>query len=111
MADRESNGVSYRSRRQGVSRIPYTDPQGFKWLVDVPQGMEDRPELGVRVGPPDLSDTDLPEDIARRLNHQLFNRGIITTEQATARTGEITAALSAALKVSTTTILNLYQGG
>ena len=111
MAPGQPTGSRARTRRPGVARIVYTDLDGYWYLVDVPVGHEDRPDLGVRVGPPDLSDLGLPQEIAVELNHQLYNRELYTREDARQRPQEVTAALQAAYRVSATKLLNLYQTG
>ncbi len=111
MATDQSKQHGSRSRRPNIETVEYEDDLGFKYLVDVPVGRHDLASIGVRIGPPDLSSLDLTDTVKRALNHQLFNRGIITERDARMHPNEVASAVQAALKVSTTSILNLYLTG
>jgi hypothetical protein len=65
---------------------------------------------GVPVGPPNLEVLDLPKEIEIRLNNELYNRGIITAQDAVKRRPEILGALMAALKVDAGQIVDVYIG-
>ena len=64
---------------------------------------------GIVVGPPDLSDLGLPEEVTIRLHNELFNRGIIRRSDARPKRAEIHAALMAALRVDAERIITLYE--
>lgn len=82
---------------------------GKKCRVIVPdEASENTWQYGVLVGPPDLSELGLPEDIEVRLNNELFNRGLITKRDLRRRGAEVVAALQAALKVDAQRIIELY---
>lgn len=90
-----------------MKRLTYTDGDGRKFLVLMPDNMpESQISKGVRLGPPDLSFLHLPIDVEIRLNNQLFARGIIETPNL----AEINNALHAALKVDAQAIAALYRG-
>jgi hypothetical protein len=65
--------------------------------------------MGIPVGPPNLSELGLPENIERALSIELFNRGLITRDDVRRRPQEVLAALQAALKINATKIMNLYR--
>jgi hypothetical protein len=89
--------------------VNYEDEDGFLWLVAIPDDAPDSAaSMGVPIGPPDLSSLNLPLETARRLNLQLHARGLFTAKDLRKRHHEIFAALQAALRVDTTTIVNLY---
>lgn len=86
---------------------------GFKYKVQVP---DDAPEYlwyaGVIVGPPSLDGLgELDEETKRRLNNELFVRGLITEKDVRKRANEIQAALQSAFRVDVATILEAYSRG
>jgi len=92
--------------------IVSTEIDGFKYKVQV---MDDTPEYmwnkGVIVGPPDLSELNLNNELRRRLNNELFNRGLITERDIRKRAHEIHAALQAAFKTDVNVIMEAYSRG
>lgn len=64
---------------------------------------------GIIVGPPDLSELGLPEEVTTRLHNELFNRSIIRSSDARPRRAEVHAALMAAFRVDSERIIQLYE--
>jgi len=92
-----------------MKRASYIDEEGFKWTVALPDELpESDAPIGVHIGPPPLDSLNLPPDIARRLNNQLFERGLLTFADVQARRLDVFGALQAALKVDVETIAGLY---
>ena len=90
-------------------KTSFTDDTGRMWMVLVPEGSEKDGHQGIPVGPPDTSGLGLPEEIDVRLNNQLFHRGLFTWRDVKRDQVQVTAALQAALKISATSILNLFK--
>lgn len=94
-----------------LKKVSYTDPEGRLKLVLLPDSeSEENAEIGVPVGPPDLSELDLPTELEIKLNNELFNRGILTAQDALRRRSEISAAIQYVLKLDTERIINIYAG-
>lgn len=93
-----------------MRRVTHTDRQGRKTLVEIPNDAPaENAAYGVRVGPPCLKDLNLPRDIEIRLHNQLYDRGLLGAKDVKGKTQEVFAALQAAFRVDTVTILNLYS--
>ena len=95
--------------------VDYTDEQGAKWRVRVPDDMApDEYHEGIPIGPPDIIETMMQrgwnEEAAIRLHNALFDRGIITKKDVL-RIRDVQAALMAALKTDAQTIQTLYLLG
>ena len=83
---------------------------GKEYVVLVPQDAEARDySKGLIVGPPDLSELGLPSELELRLHNELLNRGLITANDVRRHPEAVIGAWQAALKVSGTELLNLYQ--
>lgn len=94
-----------------MRQITYTDPDGFLWRVELPDGAEDTDAtLGIPLGPPDVRELGLPDDLAQRLNAQLAARGLYTYNDVLKAGGirTILAAWQQVLQVDASTIMNLY---
>lgn len=95
-----------------LQRIEYTDTDGRKKVVLLPEGTsKEQAEIGIPVGPPNLEALGLPLELEVRLSNELFNRNILTQTDALKRRSEIAYALQAALKLDVESILNQYLGG
>lgn len=82
---------------------------GYKYKVTVPNDSEPSTwQYGVIVGPPDLSDLNLPSNVKSKLHAELYNRGLITRQDIDKRGSEVFAALQAALRIDVASIVNLY---
>lgn len=64
---------------------------------------------GILIGPPDLGELGLGEELTTRLHNELFNRGIVRRIDARARRAEVHAALMSALKVDAEKIIQIYE--
>lgn len=94
-----------------LRRTTWIGPDGRKWLRGIPEGapLSDA-AIGVPLGPPDLSDLELPEEIHVRLHNALFDRNVFSARDARKDPREINSALVSAFRVSTHRILQLYEG-
>lgn len=82
---------------------------GFKYRVQVPNdSLESTWQYGIVIGPPDLSVLQLDEETTKRLNNELFVRGLITEKDVRKRTHEVFGALQAALSVDVQTVIQAY---
>lgn len=91
-----------------LKRVEYKDEDGRKFLVEVPDGFEDMPESGISIGPPELTDLNLPLELEVKLNNQLFDRKLFTPADVRRRPEEIRAALMAVLRLDVLRIRSLY---
>jgi len=89
-------------------KVEYRDADGRKFLVRVPEGFEDEPESGILIGPPDLSELELPLEMEVQLNNQLYDRKLFTPADVRRRPEDIGAALKAILRVDVLRIRSLY---
>lgn len=95
----------------GLRRVAYTDSEGRLKISLLPdKALDIEAPNGVPVGPPNLEELKLPRDIEVRLNNELYNRGIITAQDAVKRRPEVLGALMAALKVDAGQIVDVYIG-
>jgi len=90
-------------------KIEYKDELGRKFLVAIPEGYEDEPETGIKIGPPDLDGLNLDEKHEALLNNQLYDRKLFTWSDVRRRPDEIRAALMATFKADVVAIMNLYK--
>lgn len=89
----------------------YTDNDGRRFQVLMP---DDAPEsharYGVIVGPQvDLSFLKLPQEVATRIHNALFDRNILTYEDARSRLLEVRSAVQAALGSTVEAVIEAYQ--
>ena len=87
----------------------YEDESGRWWKVRVPEGATTPVSMGIPVGPPDISELNLPDDVGVRLHNQLFNRGLFTRDDLRGRGREVQAALQAAYRVDAVAVTALYR--
>lgn len=90
-----------------LKRASWTDPEGRKKVVLIPEE-SDQAEMGIPVGPPDLTKLGLPLELEVRLNNELVNRGIITDIDALRNRSEISLAIQSALKLDANRVLDMY---
>lgn len=90
-------------------RKHYTDDTGRMWAVLVPDDEDVDPEMGIPIGPPDLTGLDLPEETAVRLHNQLFARGILTKADFKGKQQQLFAALQAAYKVDIAKVTQMFD--
>jgi hypothetical protein len=95
----------------GLKNAIYTDDTGRKHSVLLPEGVpEEEAEKGIPLGPPDLTELGLPEEIGVRLHNELFYRGIITGNDALRNRPSIMSAIQSCLKLSVDNVLGIYLG-
>lgn len=88
----------------------YEDMDGRKFKVQIPDDAPDsHARLGIVIGPPDLSELDLPLAVEVRLNNQLFNRGLFRKGDIRRRREELAAALAATLRLDIQTLEGVYS--
>ena len=109
MAGSKQPGKTDRASRGTLVWVTYVDPDGRQFVVLVPEGKEQWPELGIPVGPPDLTSLNLPLATEVRLNNQLFNRGLLTLDDVRRHTDQVTAAIQATFKVDVASVTALYR--
>ena len=86
----------------------YTDSDGRKWAVWLPEGVPDRDaSLGLPLGPPPL-DLDLPEGLAIKLHNELFARGLFTYGDVKRRPQEVVEAVRAVIRVTRERVMAAY---
>lgn len=89
-----------------MRRVNYTDLQGRKFLVEIPDNKPDSEAVrGVRIGPPDLAPLGLPVAVEVRLNNALHARKLWDR----ASSEQCRDALMAALKLDAFAIAELYR--
>jgi hypothetical protein len=97
------------NRALGMRRVTYQDDKGRKWDVWLPDGAPDTDApLGVPIGPPDLSELDLPEHVLLRLHTELYAREIFTANDALKGIAAINAALQASFRVDSQRVQAVY---
>lgn len=84
-----------------MTQIVYTTDEGFKYLIEVPDGLKN-PKMyrhGVRIGPPELTDLGLDEDTERILSNTLCDRQLYDYQSLNGRRGEVQTILQDVLKL------------
>jgi len=90
-----------------LRKVEYTDREGRIFITQLPEGVPDsQAEIGIPVGPPDLTELHLPIETEVRLNNALVRRELIEAKDASVE--RIREALMAALKVDAQRIALLY---
>lgn len=90
----------------------YTDANGRRWAVMVPDGCPDNmTRSGVPIGPPSLTRLGLPLEVEVRMHNQLLERGILTKRDFEARPRDVMAALQATYRVDLATLHTIYHEG
>ena len=106
----EFPGSDDRTGGRALVQVEYVDDDGRKWAVKVPEGEEDNANMGIPIGPPDLSELGLPIDVEVRLHNQLYNRGLFTLRDIRGRRqNEIFAAIQSALNVDVSKVTSLFR--
>ncbi len=75
----------------------------------LPEGYEDMPECGIRVGPPDIDLPNLPLEYKVKLNNQLYDRKLFTLADVRRRPDEIRASLQSIFRIDVQAIMNIYK--
>lgn len=94
-----------------MKRVVYTDSDGLKWIVDVPDHYsEEEYEKGLVVGPPDLSDLNIHRYKLKKLNHALVDAGLIEPGDLLGRRIELRKILKALqIEEQERPIVSIYQ--
>lgn len=93
-----------------MRNVPYTDEEGYKWVVAIPENAPDEhASMGLKIGPPSMEVLELPFPLDRRLNNELFNRGFITYKDVAKRRNEFVAVWQAVLKTDVVRLIELFQ--
>lgn len=91
--------------------IDHTDSRGLMRRMELPDDAEDEElEIGILIGPPDLSSLDLPPELEQRLNAELWNRGLLTYAQVMKHPNELIAVWQAALRVDAMKLMSVFAG-
>ena len=92
-----------------MNRIEHTDERGRKYLVMLPNGLDDI-DAGTVIGPPDVVDLlDLPERMATKLHNELFNRKLFSYKDVSKRPGEMQGAIQKMLRLDVATLSTAYH--
>lgn len=90
-------------------RNQYTDKEGRLHAVYLPAGApEEDAHMGMSLGPPSLKDLGLPLEMEVRLHNELFHRGVLSYDDAKARSGDLVAALMATFRVDASKLQQIY---
>src|SRR5881392_3875623 len=92
-----------------LKRASWTDTEARKKVVLIPEE-SNQAEMGIPVGPPDLSELGLPLELEVRLNNELAARDILTPIEALKGRAEISSAIQSALRVDVDRIIQAYTG-
>lgn len=91
--------------------VDYQDALGRWWKVELPDDVEiENARSGIPIGPPDVSQLNLPIPLLTRLHNELYHRKLYTLKDVYSRSGELQAALQAALKIDVSTLMEIYAG-
>jgi hypothetical protein len=87
-----------------------TDELGRKTNYIVPDGAPKSTwSQGILMGPPDLSELGLPEEVAIKLHNELFNRGLVSKRDIRQRRQDIMMSFAAAMRFEVERIIQLYE--
>lgn len=94
-----------------MRQLTYKDADGLNWRVELPETADENDAAkGIPVGPPDVRELGIPEELAKRLHAQLAARGLYSYNDVLRAGGmrTILSAWQAALQVDASTIMQLY---
>lgn len=91
-----------------LKEADYKDSSGRMFRVLVEEGEEDLSQ-GIIVGPPFLTELQLPRNLEVRLHNELFVRGLFTMRDVLRKGNEVDAALRSALRLDVQTIIGVYR--
>lgn len=93
-----------------MKNVRHTDASGRIWITSIPDDAPERhASMGLAIGPPDLSELDLPEDLSIRLHNALVERDILTWEQFRRNRKAVLGALKWALRADIQRLEQLYR--
>lgn len=94
-----------------LKRAVYKDDRGMFRVVMLPDNVsEDEAPHGIPLGPPNLSELGLPEEMEVRLSNELYYRDILTPVDAVKNRAGIASAIQSVLKLDADRIVTLYAG-
>lgn len=96
-----SQSVGFRMEVQHVDDI------GRKFVVYINEGED--PAFGNIKGPMPLDSLNLPQPLMVRLHNELYNRGLITTQDIMRRPQDVQGAIQAACRLDVNAIQGLYK--
>ena len=93
-----------------MRRVSYTDPDGRKWVTEIPNDAPDsHADMGIPVGPPEIVGEGWPDELCVRVQNALVDRGIITWQDFRRRRKEAVGAVNSALGSMVTRVERLYH--
>lgn len=95
-----------------MNQIDWKDDRGRWFRILVLDETDPEPCYGLVIGPPlELERLDLGEERYIRFHNELFNRGILTWDDARRNLPEVEGALKATLRVDAGLVMEAYRGG
>ena len=93
-----------------MKQVSYTDESGRKWATLIPDNVpKSSANMGIPLGPPDLSGLNLEEELAVRLHNQLFERRLLTLDDVRRNRDSLVAAVMSAAKFDANRIVAIYK--
>lgn len=93
-----------------MRRVSYTDPDGRKWVTEIPNDAPDsHANMGIVVGPPEIAVDGWPEDLCIRVQNALVDRGILTWDDFRRRRKEAVGAVNGSLGSMVTKVETIYR--
>ena len=93
-----------------MRKIEYINKDSMSHYVGIPDEAPDSHAMyGIVIGPPDLSNLELPKQVEVRLNNELFVRGLITIADVRKRRIDVLGALQSALAVDVAKVIEIYK--
>lgn len=93
-------------------QVEFLSPEGKYYLMAIPDDApDDMARFGALIGPPDLTELDLPTEVEIRLHNQLYWRKIFTARDLRAKRVDAQGAVQAALRLDVDRILQVMENG
>lgn len=94
-----------------MKRVVYTDSEGYKRVVDVPDHYsKDEYEKGIHVGPPDLDELKIYHTKLKKLSNALVDAGLVEPQDLLGNRMKLRMVLSALqLNELERAIVSIYQ--
>lgn len=92
-----------------LREVEYKDPEGRLFRVLIPENdPDDAASRGIVLGPPRLTDLNLPLSFEVRLHNELYHRSLIEKKDVLQRRQDILGAIQAAARTDIERIFQLY---
>ncbi len=92
--------------------VEYADETGRRFRTAIPADAPDsHADMGVPIGPPDLSAIEVPEDYSVQLQNALLERGILTYRDFRKKPMVVRGALNHVLKAQIRQLEAIYREG